>query len=339
MYPEANRPRVFFTRRRVPEAVALLESRFDVEAWPERTPPPRSELLKRLAYCQAIVTEIDDVVDEAALKSAPHLRVVANRAVGLDNVDVNAATRLGVLVSNTPGVLQESCADFAFALILALARNVPFADRQVRAGAWTMFDQSPYLGADVHGATLGIVGLGGIGEAVMRRATGFDMRVVYHSRSRKPQAERDYGAEWSPDLDSLLASSDFVSLHVPLTPRTDRLIGRRELALMRPTSFLVNTSRGRVVDTEALCEALAEGRLAGAALDVTDPEPIPSDHPLLRLPNVILTPHISSGSAATVRKMGMMAAENVVAALTGGPMVSCVNPEALASKRHSERHL
>ncbi len=323
-----NRPRVFFTRRRVPGAVALLESRFDVEVWPERTPPPREELLKRLAYCEAIVTEIDDVVDEAALRSAPNLRVVANRAVGLDNVDVGAATRLGVLVSNTPGVLQESCADFAFAMILALARNVPYADRQVREGAWTMFDQSPYLGTDVYGATLGIVGLGGIGEAVMRRAMGFDMRVLYHSRSRRSQAERDYGGEWSPDLDSLLASSDFVSLHVPLTPETDRLIGRRELALMRPTAFLINTARGRVVDTEALCEALTEGSLAGAALDVTDPEPLPPDHPLVGMSNVIVTPHISSGSAATVRRMGMMAAENVVAALTGGEMVSCVNPAA-----------
>lgn len=320
------------TRRRVPEAVALLESRFDVEVWPERTPPPRDELLKRLVYCDAIVTEIDDVVDEAALRSAPNLRVVANRAVGLDNVDVEAATRLGVLVSNTPGVLQESCADFAFAMILALARNVPYADRQVRAGAWKMFDQSPYLGADVHGATLGIVGLGGIGEAVMRRAAGFDMRVLYHSRSRKPQAERDYGGEWAPDLDSLLSEADFVSLHVPLTPETNGLIGRRELALMRPASYLVNTARGPVVDTGALYDALAEGRLAGVALDVTDPEPLPPDHPLLGMPNVIVTPHISSGSAATVRRMGMMAAENVIAALTGGPMVSCVNPEAAANR-------
>ena len=327
-----NRPRVFVTRRRVPEAVALLESHFDVEVWPERTPPPRDELLKRLAYCEAIVTEIDDPVDEAALRSAPNLRVVANRAVGLDNVDVGVATRLGVLVSNTPGVLQESCADFAFAMILALARNVPYADRRVRDGAWTMFDQSPYLGTDVHGATLGIVGLGGIGEAVMRRATGFDMRVLYYSRSRRPEAERDYGGEWAPGLESLLAESDFVSLHVPLTPETDRLIGQRELALMRPTAFLINTARGRVVDTEALCEALTARRLAGAALDVTDPEPIPPDHPLLGMPNVIVTPHISSGSAATVRRMGMMAAENVVAALTGGQMVSCVNAEGVGKR-------
>ena len=316
------------TRRRVPEAVALLESRFDVEVWPERTPPPREELLKRLSYCEAVVTEIDDVVDEAVLRSAPNLQVVANRAVGLDNVDVEAATRLGVLVSNTPGVLQESCADFAFAMILALARNVPYADRQVRAGAWKMFDQSPYLGADVHGATLGIVGLGGIGEAVMRRATGFDMRVLYHSRTRKSEAERAYGGEWAPDLDTLLAESDFVSLHVPLTPETDLLIGRRELGLMKPAAYLVNTARGRVVDTDALCNALGGGRLAGAALDVTDPEPLPADHPLLGMANVIVTPHISSGSAATVRRMGVMAAENVIAALTGEAMVSCVNPEA-----------
>ena len=313
----------------MPEAIALLEERFDVETWPEPTPPPRDALLRGLAHCHAALTEIDDLVDEAALRAAPDLRIVANRAVGLDNIDLDAATRLGVLVSNTPGVLQESCADFAFALILALARNVAYADRQVRAGAWKMFDQTPYLGADVHGATLGIVGLGGIGEAVMRRAKGFAMRTLYHSRTRKPDAEREHGGEWTPDLDTLLAQSDFVSLHVPLTPQTDGLIGRRELALMRPTAYLVNTSRGRTLDMAALHDALSAGRLAGAALDVTEPEPIPPGHPLLAMPNVIITPHISSGSAATVRRMGIMAAENIVAALTGGKMVSCVNAGAV----------
>ncbi len=313
----------------MPEAIALLEQRFDVDVWGEDRPPPRPVLLARLAVSQGVLTEIDDVIDEEALRSTDTLRVVANRAVGMDNVDVDAATRLGVAVSNTPGVLHESCADFTFALMLALARNVVFSDRQVRAGAWTMFDQMPYLGADVHGATLGIVGLGSIGQAVMRRARGFDMRVLYYARTRRPQVESDHAVEWMPGLDSLLSRSDFVSIHVPLTPQTEHLMGLREFERMKPSAFLVNTSRGRTVDSKALYEALYSGQIAGAALDVTDPEPLPLDDPLLTLPNVIITPHLSSASAATVRRMGLMAAENIIAALTGQPMPSCVNPAAL----------
>ena len=321
--------RVFVTRRRVPEAIALLERHFDVEVWERKTPPPRPVLLSRLAVSRGVLTEIDDLIDEEALRSTDTLRVVANRAVGMDNVDVDTATRLGVAVSNTPGVLHESCADFTFALILALARNVVFSDRQVRAGAWTMFDQMPNLGADVHGATLGIVGLGNIGQAVMRRARGFDMRVIYHSRTRQPQFESDYAIEWRPSLDSLLGESDFVSIHVPLTQQTERLMGQAQFDRMKPSAFLVNSSRGRTVDSKALYEALSGGQIAGAALDVTDPEPLPLDDPLLTLPNVIITPHLSSASAATVRRMGLMAAENIVAALTGLPMPSCVNPSVL----------
>ena len=189
----------------------------------------------------------------------------------------------------------------------------------------------PYLGVDVHGATLGIVGLGRIGLAVARRARGFDMRVLYHSRSRKPQHEERYGVEWRPDLLSLLRESDFVSIHVPLTEETRGLISVRELSEMKAGAILINTARGPIVDPKALYSALSAGSIAGAALDVTDPEPIPPDDPLLSLPNVVFTPHISSATSATFRKMGLLAARNIIAALTGEPMPSCVNPEALSA--------
>ena len=328
-----SRDRVFVTRRRVPDAIALLEEHFDVEVWGESTPPPRPVMLQKVTECEGVLTEIDDIIDKEVLSAATRLKVVANRAVGMDNVDVEHATRCGVAVCNTPGVLHESCADFTFALILAAARRVVLGDRQIRAGAWKIFDQMPYLGVDVHGATLGIVGLGQIGIAVARRAKGFDMRVLYFSRTRKPEAEERHGLEWMPDLASLLGESDFVSVHVPLKEDTRYLIGERELRQMKPEAILINTSRGRTVDPKAMYEALSRGAIAGAALDVMDPEPIPPDDPLLSLPNVITTPHIASASAATFRKMGLLAARNIIGALTGQAMPSCLNPEALKAQR------
>ena len=321
--------RVFVTRRRASAAIDLLKAHFDVEVWEEISPPPRALVVERAAECQALMTEIDDVIDAEVLGAGKTLKIVANRAVGLDNVDVREATRRGIAVSNTPGVLHESCADFTFGLILAAARNIAYGDRQVRAGAWKVFDQSPYLGVDVFGATLGIIGLGQIGQALARRARGFDMRVLYRSRTRNAEAEERLGVSWTPDLPGLLRESDFVSVHVPLMPETRRLIGQTELGLMKRGAILINASRGGTVDTDALYEALASGALGGAALDVTDPEPISSDHPLLSLPNVVITPHISSGSVATVRNMAMIAATNIVEALTGQPISCCVNPEAL----------
>ena len=326
----ANGKKVFVTRRRVPEAIELLKQHFDVDVWEGSSAPDRSVVLQKVIQCDGILTEIDDIMDKEVLRASTSLRVVANRAVGLDNVDVDEATRCGIVVANTPGVLHESCADFTFALILAVARNVAYADRRVREGAWKAFDQSPYLGQDVHGKTLGIVGLGQIGTAVARRARGFDMRVVYFSRTRKPADEERYGVEWMADLSSLLRESDFVSLHVPLTPETRHLISEAELGIMRPNAILINTTRGPTLDLKALYDALSRGSIAGAGLDVTDPEPISPDDPLLSLSNVVITPHISSASSATVRNMGMIAARNIVACLTGQPMPSCVNPEALA---------
>ena len=312
----------------MPDAIALLEKHFDVEVWDEDSPPSPSVLVRKATECEGILTEIDNIVDRTVLASTA-LRVVANRAVGMDNVDIAEATGRGIVVSNTPGVLIDSCADFTFALLLAVARNLVMGDRQIRAGEWTVFDQGPYIGTDVHGATLGIVGLGAIGTAVARRALGFDMRVLYSSRTRKRELEKSHGVEWVPDLSTLLKDSDFVSIHVPFSPETRHLIGADELAQMKSGAFLINASRGETVDPRALYQAVSAGVIAGAALDVTEPEPIPLDDPLLTLPNVVITPHISSASSATVRRMGIMAATNIIEALTDQPMTSCVNPEAL----------
>lgn len=321
--------KVFVTREHIiPEAITHLKQFLDVGVWEARSAPPREVLLQKARESDGMITEITDLVDKELLAQAPRLKVVANRAVGMDNIDIDAATRHGVLVSNTPGVLHESCADFTFGLMLSVARNITYGDRQIHAGEWKIFDQIPYLGTDVHGATLGIIGMGLIGTAVARRARAFDMRVLYFSRNRKPDVEDQLGVEWKPDMDSVLRESDFVSLHVPLTSETEYLIGRRELDLMQPHSFLINTTRGPTVDAGALYEAVKTGKIKGAALDVTDPEPIPFDDPLLTLPNVVISPHIASASSSTIKKMGMLTAQNVIGALSGTPMPSCLNPEA-----------
>ncbi len=323
--------RVFVTRRRVPGAVALLEREFEVEVWPDNSPPPPSVLAGRAARCAAMMVEADDAVGADVLEAgAGSLRIVATRAVGMDNIDVAAATERGIMVANTPGLNAESTADLAFALILDVARRIAYGDRRVREGAWTAFDQMPYLGADVHGRTLGIIGLGQIGETMAKRAIGFEMRVLYCSRTRRPEQELRYGIEHA-GLDELLAESDFVSVHVPLGPGTSPLIGAREIALMRPTAFLINTSRGPTVDTAALTDALRAGIIAGAGLDVTDPEPLPAGHPLARMDNVVITPHIGSASSATFTAMGMAAARSIAAALRGEPVPSCANPEVLGA--------
>lgn len=321
--------KIYITRSHIiPEAIEYLDGIYDIEVWQQNSPPPRELLLEKALESDALLTEVTDIIDADLLDAADNLKVVANRAVGLDNIDIPAATRNGILIANTPGVLHESCADFTFGLILSLARNIAFGERQIRAGKWKVFDQIPYLGTDVHGATLGIIGMGLIGTAVARRARAFDMRIIYHSRTRRHEVEEELGAEWREDMDGVLSEADYVSLHMPLTPETEYMIGRRELELMQPTSFLINTTRGRTVDPRALYDALADRTVAGAAIDVTDPEPIPFDDPLLTLDNLLVTPHIASASSQTVRRMGQMSADNIIAALNGDPMPSCVNPEA-----------
>ena len=322
--------KIYITRSHIiPEAIAYLDGIYDIEVWQKNSPPPRDLLLEKARECDALLTEVTDIVDAELLDQATNLKVVANRAVGLDNIDIPAATRNGILIGNTPGVLHESCADFTFGLILSLARNIAYGERRIRAGEWKVFDQIPYLGTDVHGATVGIIGMGLIGTAVARRARAFDMRIVYHSRTRKPDVEAELGAEWRDGMDSVLSQSDYVSLHMPLTADTEYMIGARELALMQSTAFLINTTRGRTVDPRALYDALAGKDIAGAAIDVTDPEPIPFDDPLLSLDNLLITPHIASASRQTVRRMGQMSADNIIAALNGEAMPGCVNPEAL----------
>ena len=261
--------------------------------------------------------------------------MIANKAVGTDNLNIPAATQKGILLSNTPGLLEETCADMAFALMLNVARKVSFADRMVRAGMWKSFDLTPYIGLDVHHKTLGIVGMGGIGQGVAKRARGFDMNVIYWARSRRPDAEKRLGLEWTPDLGSLLDRSDFVSLHVPLSDATRGLIGKNQFARMKRTAILINTARGAVVDPAALFVALSTGMIAGAGIDVTSPEPLPTDDPLIGLPNIVITPHIGTASRATFEAMVMLAVQNITAALTGKLMPSCVNPEAAAHQEHS----
>ncbi len=321
--------KVYVTRVIVPDAIERLQNEFEVEVWEEPTPPPKELMMEKVRECDGMMIESNDVMDSEVFAAAEKLKVVGTRAIGYDNIDINAATARGVAIGNTPGILHESCADFTMGLILSLARQVSRSNRKVIAGEWKIFDQTPYLGTDVYRKTLGLIGLGLIGTAVAKRATGFDMDILYFSRTRKPELEDEFGVMWTPELKDLLARSDYVSVHVPLGPDTQGFIGESELAAMKPEAFLINTSRGGTVDPDALRKALLEGRIAGAALDVTSPEPISKDDPLVFMENVLITPHIASASAATLRRMGLMAADNVIARLRGEKMPACLNPEAI----------
>ncbi|MCS5643187.1 MAG: D-glycerate dehydrogenase [Dehalococcoidia bacterium] len=321
--------KIYVTRVIVPDAIERLQNEFEVEVWEEPTPPPKELMIEKVRECDGMMIESNDVMDSEVFAAAEKLKVVGTRAIGYDNIDINAATAKGVAIGNTPGILHESCADFTMGLILSLARQVSRSNRKVIAGEWKIFDQTPYLGTDVYGKTLGLIGLGLIGTAVAKRATGFDMDILYFSRTRKPELEDEFGVIWTPELKDLLVRSDYVSVHVPLGPDTQGFIGESELAAMKPEAFLINTSRGGTVDPDALRKALLEGRIAGAALDVTSPEPISKDDPLVFMENVLITPHIASASAATLRRMGLMAADNVIARLRGEKMPACLNPEAI----------
>ena len=303
--------RCFVTRALPGGALERLAGTHDVDVWPERAPPPPERLRAAAASADALLTLLTDRVDGDLLDAAPSLRAIANYAVGTDNIDLEAATARGIPVGNTPDVLTETTADLGWALLMAAARRLGEGERAVRAGEWGPFAPDVLLGADIHGATLGIVGYGRIGRAVARRASGFGMEVLHTKEVA---------------LDDLLARSDFVSLHTPLTSHTRGLIGARELARMKPGAILVNTARGEIVDTDALVDALRAGRIRGAALDVTDPEPLPAGHPLLGAPGVIVVPHIGSASERTRAAMADMAVDNLIAALAGDPMPHCANP-------------
>lgn len=323
------RPRVLVTRQLPGEALGRLSEQVELRVWKDELPPSRDTLLELVRGMDGLVTLLTDRVDGPLLDAAPSLRAVSNVAVGYDNIDVAACTARRIPVGNTPGVLTETTADFAFALLMGLARRVAEADAYVRAGKWRTWSPTLLLGTDIHGATLGLVGLGKIGAAVARRARGFGMRVLYLNRHPRPELEAELGLE-RVDKDTLLAQADILSLHVPLTPETRHWLGREELAAMKPGALLVNTARGTVVDQAALIEALARGHLGGAALDVTEPEPLPLDSPLLTLPNVLLAPHIASASHATRGRMASMAVDNLLAALDGRRPPHCVNPELFA---------
>jgi lactate dehydrogenase-like 2-hydroxyacid dehydrogenase len=324
---DGDRPRVFVARIIPDEGLEPIRAACHMDLWEDELPPPRDELLRRVAGCDGVLTLLTDRVDDEFLDAAgPGLRVFSNYAVGFDNIDVAACARRGIPVGNTPGVLTETTADLAWALLMAAARRLPEGDRYVRAGKWKTWGPMLLLGPDVHGAALGIVGFGRIGQAVARRAAGFGMEVLYHDVAPvSAEVAAPLGATYVP-LDELLARSDFVSLHVNLTPETRRLVSARTLSLMKPTAVLVNTSRGPVVDGAALAEALRDGVIAAAALDVTDPEPIPPDDPLLGLDNCLVVPHIASASRATRGRMAEMAAANLLAGVRGEPLPTQVPP-------------
>jgi glyoxylate reductase len=311
--------RVFVTRRLPGSALDRLASAHEIEVWPEQLPPGSEELLSRAPELDGLLSLLTDPVDAELLDAAQRLRAISNYAVGVDNVDLDAAIARGIPVGNTPGVLTDTTADLAVALMLGISRHLVEGDAYVRRGEWRTWETGLLLGHDLHGATVGIVGFGRIGQAVARRLEGFGCEVLYSSRSG--------GAP----LDELLERSDFVSIHSPLTPETRGLIGDEALARMKPTAYLVNTARGPIVDSHALARALHDGRIAGAALDVTDPEPLPADHPLLEAPNLLVLPHLGSATHATRERMADMAVDNLLAGLAGERMPHCANPEVYES--------
>jgi glyoxylate reductase len=317
--------RVFVTRPIAQVALRRLAQSARVELWDDDFPPPHKELLTRLARVDGVLSMVSDRFDAATIGQLPHLQVISNLAVGVDNVDLAAATRAGIPVGHTPGVLSETTADLAFSLMLAVARRVAEGDQFVRAGKWRTWTPKLMLGRDVWGTTLGIIGWGAIGQAVARRAVGFGMRILYVARGNPPPGAMGQAAE-QVELARLLAESDFISLHVPLTESTRHLIDTHALVAMKPTAILVNTARGPIIDQAALLVALRAGRIAGAGLDVTETEPIAANDPLLELPNVIITPHIGSASHATRLRMAELAVDNLLDVFAGRLPRCCANP-------------
>ncbi|MGH8012376.1 MAG: 2-hydroxyacid dehydrogenase [Candidatus Binataceae bacterium] len=328
--------RVFVTRPIAEAAMRRLAGSVRVDLWDSEMPPAPNELLARLKHADGVLSMVTDRFDAAMIASLPQLHVISNLAVGVDNVDLDAATAASIAVGHTPGILTETTADLAFGLLLAAARRIAEADRYVHAGRWRTWGPRVMLGHDVHGATLGIVGWGAIGRATARRAGGFSMRVLYvnnpahvSTQASGPDiSENDVAMTQAEPvtMDRLLRESDFISLHVPLTATTHHLIGSREFASMKPRAILINTARGAIVDQEALAHALKSGRLAGAGLDVTEYEPIAPDDPLLQMANVIITPHIGSASHATRLKMAELAVDNLLDGFAGRLPRSCANP-------------
>ncbi|MGI8704170.1 MAG: 2-hydroxyacid dehydrogenase [Candidatus Limnocylindrales bacterium] len=330
---EHSRPPVFVARRIPEPGLQSVRDATQADLWEDELPPPRDELLRRVAGKHGILTLLTDRVDDELLDAAgPDLRVVSNYAVGFDNVDVPACTSRRIPVGNTPSVLTETTADLAFALLMAAARRIPEGYDYVRAGQWKTWGPMLLLGPDVHHATLGIVGFGRIGREMARRASGFEMTVLYHDTTQATtEDESELRARYA-ELDELFAASDFISLHTNLTDETRGMLNGAAFARMKSTAIVINTSRGPVIDHAALHDALRDGAIGGAALDVTDPEPLPPDHPLLSLPNCLVVPHIASASHVTRARMAEMAAANLLHGLRGERLPTPVNPEVYEQK-------
>jgi glyoxylate reductase len=321
------KPRVFVTRLIPDEGLNMVRAYCDATVWEGDLPPSREVVLREALTADGLLSLLTDMVDSELLDACPQLRVVSNFAVGFDNIDVAAATERGVPVGNTPGVLTETTADFAFTLLLAASRRVVEGVNYVREGRWHTWGPMLLMGPDIHHATLGLVGLGRIGAEMAKRARGFDMQVLYTDVMRREDLEASMGLRYAT-FEDVLREADFISLHTPLTAETYHLIGREQLRMMKPGVVLVNTSRGPVLDNDALVEALTSGWITAAGLDVTEPEPLPVDHPLVSLPNCVVVPHIASASNTTRSAMARIAAENLIAGLSGTPLTASPNPQA-----------
>ena len=319
--------RVFVSRQIFPEAIDLIKSEAQVDLWEDELPPSRETLLEKVKGIDGLLCLLTDKVDVELMDTAgPQLKVISQIAVGFDNIDISEATSRGIPVGNTPEVLTQTTADATWALLMAAARRIVEGSNSVHNGNWRTWHPLHYLGQDVYGATLGIIGLGRIGIEVAKRANGFDMEVIYSDLFRNEAAEEEYNLRYV-DQQTLLREADFVSLHTVLNDKTYHLIGDNEFEAMKDTAVLVNAARGPVVDPQALYRALKEGKIAAAALDVTEPEPIPMDDPLLTLDNCVIVPHIASASVATRREMSRLSAQNLINGLKGVPLETCVNPQ------------
>jgi lactate dehydrogenase-like 2-hydroxyacid dehydrogenase len=317
--------KILVTRRPPGAALEMLADAATVDLWPEDSVVPRSELIARAARADALYCMLTDRVDRELLAAAPRLRVISNMAVGVDNIDVAACTARRIPVGHTPGVLTDATADLAFGLLLAAARRIGEGVDHVRNDRWGEWEPLLLLGREVHSTVIGIIGMGRIGTAVARRATGFGMRILYAGPHPKPEIEAELGAE-RHDLSGLLSIADHVVITAPLNADTLRLIDERALRLMKPTATLVNIARGPIIDTDALVAALTAGQIAAAGLDVTDPEPLRADHPLVALPNCVITPHLGSAAERTRADMAELAARNLLAGLAGRHLPACANP-------------
>lgn len=327
------KPKVYVTRELPERGLNMIKKYFDAEVWPEYAPPPKKVIIEKVKNVDALVPLLSDKIDAEVFNAAPKLKIVSQLAVGFDNIDVAEATKRGIYVTNTPEVLTDTTADFAWALLMAVARRVAEADRYVRSGQWKVAWHPAMLsGRDVHGATIGVVGAGRIGYAVAKRAKGFDMKILFYDIDpARTEIEKNLGGK-KVDLDTLLRESDFVTLHPPLMKETHHLINAEKLKLMKKTAYLINNSRGPVVDEKALYEALKKGQIAGAGLDVFEQEPASLDNPLLKLDNVVVAPHISSASLETRSKMSEMVADNLVAFFQGKKPANLVNTDVLKVK-------